>query len=162
MLRTLVFLSLITSAHASLDDLVNAAQSFAAVIDRQITIAQSDPSPAFLAENTVAYAAAKISYFNALRAAMPELTDIATGRAARTQEVDKFRDAFHIGSEIQEIAADKRQQLCCNATRSIPTSRKRLRNFTRRKKSKSVSIRTLTDKIWRGLDWSAAVWQSAI
>jgi hypothetical protein len=82
MLRTLVFFSLITSAHASLDDLVNAAQSFAATIDQQITIVQSDPSPAFLAENTVAYASAKISYYTALRAAMPELTDIAGPRAS--------------------------------------------------------------------------------
>jgi hypothetical protein len=88
MLRTLVFLSLINSAHASLDDLVNAAQSFAAAIDQQITIAQSDPSQAFLAENTVPYAAAKISYFTPLRAAMPELTNIETGRAARTHEVE--------------------------------------------------------------------------
>jgi hypothetical protein len=107
MLRTLIFFSLITSAHASLDDLVNAAQRFAAAIDQQITIAQSDPSPAFLAENTVAYAGAKIFYFNALRAAMPELTNIATGPRARTHEVDKFRDAFHVAGGIQEIAADK-------------------------------------------------------
>jgi hypothetical protein len=33
-LRTLVFFSLITSAHAILDNLVNAAQSFAAAIDQ--------------------------------------------------------------------------------------------------------------------------------
>ena len=107
MLRTLVFFSLITSAHANLDNLVNAAQSFAAAIDQQITTDQSDPAPSEFAEKTVAYADAKISYYNALRAAMPELANIATGREPRPQEVDKFRDAFRVSGEIQEIAADK-------------------------------------------------------
>jgi hypothetical protein len=109
MFRALVFLALITTAFGSeaLDELVNAAQGFATAIDQQITIAQSDPSPADLAENTVAYADAKISYYNALRAAMPDLTNIATGREPRPQEVDKFRDAFRVSGEIQEIAADK-------------------------------------------------------
>ena len=86
---------------------MNAAQSFAAAIDQQITIAQSDPSPAFLAENTVPYAAAKISYFNALRAAMPELTNIETGRAARTHEVEQVSRGVPGRWEIREIAADK-------------------------------------------------------
>jgi hypothetical protein len=106
-LRTLVFFSLITSAHASLDNLVNAAQSFAAAIDEQITTDQSDPAPTEFAEKTVAYADAKITYYAELRAAMPELTNIATGREPRPQEVDKFRDAFRVGGGIQEIAADK-------------------------------------------------------
>jgi hypothetical protein len=106
-LRTLVFFSLITSAHASLDNLVDAAQSFAAAIDQQITIAQSDPSPADFAQNTIAYAGAKISYYTAFRAAMPELTNIATGRELRPPQVDKFREAFQPAGEIREIAADK-------------------------------------------------------
>jgi hypothetical protein len=38
---------------------------------------------------------------------MPELTNIAMGREPRPQEVDKFRDAFRVSGEIQEIAADK-------------------------------------------------------
>jgi hypothetical protein len=54
MLRTLVFFSLITSANASLDDLVNAAQSFAAAIDQQTTTDQSDPAPTDFAEKTIA------------------------------------------------------------------------------------------------------------
>ena len=107
MLRTLVFFSLITSAHASLDNLVDAAQSFAAAIDQQITIAQSDPSPADFAQNTIAYAGAKISYYTAFRAAMPELTNIATGREPRPPQVDKFRYAFGRAGEIREIAAEK-------------------------------------------------------
>jgi hypothetical protein len=106
-LRTLLFFSLITSAHASLDNLVDAAQSFAAAIDQQITTDQSDPAPTEFAEKTVAYADAKISYYTKLRAAMPELTNIAMGREPRPQEVDKFRDAFRLSGGIQEIAADK-------------------------------------------------------
>ena len=107
MLRTLVFFSLITSAHANLDNLVNAAQSFAAAIDQQITTDQSDPAPSEFAEKTVAYADAKISYYTELRAAMPELTNIATGRELRPPQVDKFREAFQPAGEIREIAADK-------------------------------------------------------
>jgi hypothetical protein len=106
-LRTLVFFSLITSAHANLDNVVNAAQSFAAAIDQQITTDQSDPAPSEFAEKTVAYADAKISYYNALRAAMPELTNIATGREPRPPQVDKFREAFQLAGEIREIAAEK-------------------------------------------------------
>jgi hypothetical protein len=61
-----------------------------------------------LAEKTIAYADAKISYYKAFRAAMPEVTNIAMGREPRPQEVDKFRDAFPgSGGEILEIAADK-------------------------------------------------------
>jgi hypothetical protein len=106
-LRTLVFFSLITSAHANLDNLVNASQSFAAAIDEQITTDQSDPSPTDFAEKTVAYADAKISYFQALRAAMPELTNIAMGREPRPPQVDKFRDAFQPAGEIRETAAER-------------------------------------------------------
>jgi hypothetical protein len=38
---------------------------------------------------------------------MPELTNVATGREPRPQEVDKFRDGFQVAGEIREIAADK-------------------------------------------------------
>jgi hypothetical protein len=43
----------------------------------------SDPSPASLAKKTIQYAEAKMAYCQALRTAMPELIDIATGRQAR-------------------------------------------------------------------------------
>ena len=89
--------------------MVNASRSFAAAIDEQITTDQSDPTPTEFAEKTVAYADAKISYYTELRAAMPELTNIVTGRKPRPQEVDKFRDAFRVSGEIQEIAAKRRR-----------------------------------------------------
>jgi hypothetical protein len=109
MLRLFLFLGIVTTALASetLDALDSAAQSFSIAIDQQWTIAQSDPSPATLAENTIAYAAAKISYYTALRAAMSELANIATGREPRPPQGDKFRDAFETGGALREIAAEK-------------------------------------------------------
>jgi hypothetical protein len=111
MLRLFLFLGIVTTALASpaaagLDALERAAQSFSAAIDQQWTIAQSDPSPATLAENTIAYASAKISYYTALRAAMPALANIATGREPRPPQ-DKFRDAFETAGGLREIAAEK-------------------------------------------------------
>ena len=134
MLRTLVFFSLITSAHASLDDLVNAAQSFAAAIDQQITTDQSDPSPTGLAKKTVAYADAKISYFNALIAAMPELTNIATGQESRPQEVDKFREAFRVAGDIQEIVADRETAALLKRFQEDPAVQKATEEFDRAQK----------------------------
>jgi hypothetical protein len=134
MLRTLVFFSLITSAHANLDDLVNAAQSFAAAIDQQITTDQSDPSPTGLAEKTVAYADAKISYFNALIAAMPELTNIATGQESRPQKVDKFREAFRVAGDIQEIVADRETAALLKRFQEDPAVQKATEEFDRAQK----------------------------
>jgi hypothetical protein len=109
MLRLFLFLGIVTTALASgtLDALEHAAQSFSIAVDQQWTIAQSDPSPATLAESTIAYASAKISYYTALRAAMPELANIATGREPRPPQGDKFRDAFGTAGTLRELAAEK-------------------------------------------------------
>src|SRR5450432_3569465 len=108
MFRAIFFLVLITSAIASetLDALVDAAAVFSAAIEEQLEAVQSDPVPADFAQQTIAYATAKIAYFDALRAAMPELMDIATGRKPRPPEVDKFAKAFQLAGESQETAAD--------------------------------------------------------
>jgi hypothetical protein len=107
MLRTLVFLSLITSAFASLDALVNASANFSAVIEQQFETLQRDPSPADFAEKTIWYARAKTAYCKALREAMPELINIATGKEARPLEADRFCAAFSAVGEEQEAAADE-------------------------------------------------------
>ena len=148
MLRLFLLLGIITTALASgtLDQLDSAAQSFAAAIDQQITIAQSDPSPAALAENTIAYADAKISYFNALRAAMPDLTNIATGREPRPPEVDKFRDAFRVAGEIQEIAADKETAALLKRYGAIPRFQKAAAQFDRAQKVEERFQRISTGK----------------
>ena len=60
-----------------------------------------------LAEKTIDYAEAKTAYFNALRAELPELMKIATGKEARPPELDTFAAAFAVAGEDQEITADK-------------------------------------------------------
>ena len=109
MLRTVVFLGLITSSFASatLDVLVNAAASLSATIRQQLEMLQSNPSPAELAEKTIDYAEAKEAYFKALRAEVPELLKIATGRQTRPPELDTFAAAFAVAGEKQEMVADQ-------------------------------------------------------
>jgi hypothetical protein len=109
MFRVIVFFSLITSAStsATLDVLVNAAASFSATIQQQLEMLQTNPSPAELAEKTIDYAEAKAAYFEALRAEIPELMKIATGREARPPELDTFAAAFAVAGEKQELVADQ-------------------------------------------------------
>jgi hypothetical protein len=109
MFRATVFFGLPTSAFASatLDVLVNAAASFSATIQQQFEMLQSDPSPVEIAEKTIDYAEAKAAYFNALRAEVPELMNIATGREARPPELDTFAAAFAVAGEEQEKVADE-------------------------------------------------------
>jgi hypothetical protein len=155
MLRLFLFLGIVTTALASgtLDALDSAAQSFSIAIDQQWTIAQSDPSPATLAENTVAYAAAKISYYTALRAAMPELANIATGREPRPPQGDKFRDAFETGGASRDRSGESDGRFITTVRRRSRCSEKRPRNSTRRIKSKSGSLRTSRDRILRLGRW---------
>jgi len=87
--------------------LVTAAQDFSVAIQEQLSAVQGDTSPAELVERTLSYAKAKTAYFNALRAEIPEMTDIATGRQPRPSDLDKFPTAFSIAGEKQEKAADE-------------------------------------------------------
>jgi len=68
---------------------------------------QETVSATQLAEKTVAYAKAETAYNNALRAEMPEMTDIATGRPPRPSDLDKFPAAFIVAGEKQERAVDE-------------------------------------------------------
>ena len=72
-----------------------------------IPIWQSDISATQLVEKTVTYAKAKTVYYNALRAEMPEMTDIATGRQPRPRDLEKLPAAFSVAGERQEKAADQ-------------------------------------------------------
>jgi hypothetical protein len=109
MLRAVVLLGLITPAFASatLDVLVNAAASFSATIQQQLEMLQSNPSAAELAEKTIDYAEAKEAYFKALRAEVPELLKIATGRQATPPGLDTFAAAFAVAGEKQEVVVDQ-------------------------------------------------------
>ena len=55
----------------------------------------------------VSYLKAKTAYFNALRAEIPEMTDIATGRQPRPADLDKFPASFSVAGEKQEKTADE-------------------------------------------------------
>jgi hypothetical protein len=59
-----------------------------------------------LAEKTISYAAAKTAHYEALRAAMPELTDIATGKKPRPPEVDQFGQAFLLSGRLEKVTDD--------------------------------------------------------
>ena len=109
MFRAIVCLGLITAALAGepLNLLVNASASFSAAIIQQLAAVQSDPSPTDFAEKTIAYSKAKAAYFIALRAAMLELENIATGKEPRPRELDQFAMNFSVAGEKQEQAADE-------------------------------------------------------
>jgi hypothetical protein len=106
--RLTVFFAVVTSVFAAgtLDALVIAAQGYALAIQQQIAAVQSITTPTELAEKTILYAAAKTTYYEALRAAAPELTDVATGKKPRPPEVDQFAQAFNVASDKQETVAD--------------------------------------------------------
>jgi hypothetical protein len=104
-----VFFALITSVFASgtLVALVSAAEGYAIATQQQIAIVQSITTPTELAAKTISYAVAKTTYYEALRAAAPELMDIATGKKPRPPEVDQFAQAFSVVGEKQEKVADE-------------------------------------------------------
>jgi hypothetical protein len=108
--RLTVFFALITSVFAGerLNALVTAAQDFSVAIQEQLAAVQSDISATQLVEKMVTYAKAKIAYFNALRAEMPEMIDIATGRQPRPTDLDKFPAMFTVAGEKQEKTADEK------------------------------------------------------
>jgi hypothetical protein len=60
-----------------------------------------------LAAKTISYAAAKTTYYQALRAAAPELTNIASGKEPRSPEVDQLAKAFPVDGGKQEKVADE-------------------------------------------------------
>ena len=68
---------------------------------------RKQPTPARLAEKTIEYAKAKTVYCQALRAAMPEMINIATRRLARPLKVDEIAAIFSFVGERQETIADR-------------------------------------------------------
>jgi hypothetical protein len=51
--------------------------------------------------------AAKTTYYQILRAAAPELKEIATGKKPRLSEVDQFAHAFSVAGGRQEKVAEE-------------------------------------------------------
>jgi hypothetical protein len=136
MFRAIVFFGLATLAFASetLDALVTAAASFSAAIQQQLEMLQSDPSPAELAEKTIDYADAKAAYFESLRAELPELIKIATGKEERPLEVDTFAAAFAIAGEEQEKLAHQETLVLLKRFALYPDVKKAMVKFQRAQK----------------------------
>jgi hypothetical protein len=136
MLRLFLFLGIVTAALASetLDAVVTAAQSFVAAMDHQITVVRSEPSPAYLAESTIAYAAAKIFYYNAFRAAMPEITSFVTGGQPWPPQAAKFGDVFDPGGEIRKRAAEDETAALLQRYSGLPAVQKAAAEFDQAKK----------------------------
>ena len=109
MLRAIFFSALISSALAdeNLDVLVNAASSFTATIAQQLEMLDSDPSARKFAEKTIDYAEAKTAYFEALSAAIPEVSKNATGQD-RSPKLDTFVAALAIAGGEQNAPADEK------------------------------------------------------
>jgi hypothetical protein len=109
MFRTICFLLLLGSALAEepLDVLVKSATSFSAAIGQQLQMLQRDPSPREFAQKTINYATAKTAYFEALRAAMPELIRNATGQE-KSQKSDALTAAFAVAGEKQQALAEEK------------------------------------------------------
>ncbi|HKM58750.1 MAG TPA: hypothetical protein VJX28_08380 [Chthoniobacterales bacterium] len=110
------------------------ATSFSAEILQQLASAQGDPSPTDFAEAMINCAKAKTAYFNALRAAMPELENIATGKEPRPRELDQFATNFSVAGEKQEQAADEATPFLLKQLSFDPDTEKARAEFERAQK----------------------------
>ena len=109
MFRAICCFVLLGSALAEepLDVLVKAASRFSAAIVQQLQMLERDPSLEEFAEKTIGYAAAKTAYFEALRAAMPELIKNAIGQN-KSQKLDALTAAFAVAGEKQQALAEEK------------------------------------------------------
>jgi hypothetical protein len=132
----IVFFGLITAEFASetLDALVDASANFAAGIQQQLAAVQGESSPVEFAKKTIAYAKAKVSYITALRDAMRELTNIATGMEVRPSELDRFAGAFSLAGEKQENLADEETAVLLKRFSGNPDVEKARAEFDRAQK----------------------------
>ena len=109
MFRAILVSALISSAlgEENLNVLVNAASSFTATIAQQLQmLAHNAPAREF-AKKTIDYSEAKTAYFEALSAAMPEISKNAT-QQDRSTELDTFVAALAIAGGEQTAEADEK------------------------------------------------------
>jgi hypothetical protein len=64
-------------------------------------VLEQNPSASELAASTLKYARAKERYFIELRRSIPTLIDMATGKTAKTPEVDKIRGIFRAMAKLK-------------------------------------------------------------
>lgn len=87
---------------ADLQDLVSASNDFEVEMIEHEHVLERSPSATELAASTLKYAEAKERYFVVLRKSVPTLIDMATGRAAKTPELDRLGEIFSGYGEAQE------------------------------------------------------------
>ena len=109
MFRAILVSALISSALAdeTLNVLVNAASSFTATIAQQLEMLDHSASAREFAKKTIDYSEAKTAYFEALSAAMPEISKSAT-QQDRSLELDTFVAALAIAGGEQTAQADEK------------------------------------------------------
>ena len=148
---SIAFFAFATSVFAGerLTALVTAAQEFSVAIQEQLAAVQSDISATQLAEKMVLYAKAKKAYYNALRAEMPEMIDIATGRQPSPPDLDKFPIAFSVAGETQEKATDQETSILLQRFSGNPGVKKARAEFER---AQEVEERFLHD--FEGVDFT--------
>ena len=148
---SIAFFAFATSVFAGerLNALVTAAQDFSVAIKEQLTAIQSDISATRLVEKTVAYAKAKTAYYNALRAEMPEMIDIAMGRQPRPSDLDKFPAAFSVAGEKLERVTDEETSILLQRFPGNPDVERARAEFER---AQEVEERFLHD--FEGVDFT--------
>jgi hypothetical protein len=87
---------------ADLQDLVSASNDFEAEMIEHEHVLEQNPSTTELAASTLKYAKAKERYFLELRKSVPTLIDMATGRKAKTPEINRLMKIFSGYGEAQE------------------------------------------------------------
>ena len=120
MFRAILVSALISSAFAdeNLNVLVNAASSFTATIAQQLGMLDHKASAREFAKKTIDYSEAKAAYFEALSAAMPEISKNAT-QQDRSPELDTFVAALAIAGGEQTAQADEKTR---DRFKEYPTS----------------------------------------
>jgi hypothetical protein len=146
-LQLLVFFSLITSAFARLDDLVAASGNFSIAIQQQL-LAIKDHSPTEFAERTISYAAAKTAYCTALRDAMPELINIATGKEVQPSALDAMTEIFSVAGEEQAEVADKETADLLQLLSSIPDIQRATLEFENAQKAEEAFQRDFGARLY--------------
>jgi hypothetical protein len=127
------FFALATSVFAGerLNAPVTTAQDFSVAIQEQLAAVQGDISPTELIEKTISYAKAKTAYFNALRAEIPEMTDIATGRQRDRPTWANPRRRSRSPAKKQEKAANQETLILLQRFSGNPGGEKAREEFGR-------------------------------
>ena len=102
-IRAFLLLCLLTAAiyAGDLQDLVSASNGFEVAMIEDEHVLECNPSVSEFAASTIKYARAKERYFVELRRCVPALIEMATGKAPKTQDVDRIREIFSGYGEAQ-------------------------------------------------------------